>query len=577
MSIFSGAERGVARINRAIHLALLVILVSIIGAVVAGVISYKNQQLDWSKNDWKKIEFYGLRRVGVGWNSYFLQVNAVPHPRWVTTPHRLDYWITREYQKKYKVAVSQIGAGAMAGSFLFSMLFLIYLAKNGKADDKFRRGSKLLSAKELKGHIEKEKRVSKNCIKIGDVPIPEGDEFKHITATGTTGAGKSQLVQSLLRQARVQGDKVLVFDPGAEFLSGFYKNGDIILNPFDERSVYWSPLNEIDNPMDADALAHSAIQPSAGDATGSSYFYEGGRAIMSVILGLMKTGQLKDDIADVFCSSTVADFQRHLFGTKAYNYVDPQAKGQGSGGVLSTIITRIEKWSYLAEVPNTNPFSIRKWIKNEDDNSWLWLTSIESEQISLEGMISTWIDIAARQILSREPRQGRRIWIVIDELASLQKLPALLRLLSMGRKYRAVVVLGTQSPAQLELIYKKEGLRVIEDTTGTRCAFRLENAESLEAASKMFGEHEFLRENENDNTGKMRGKAFSEQVTKERIIMPSEIQTLPDLHHYLRLAGGLPVAKLKLPYVPSKKVTERIIPREITFKTPVTGVSLEDF
>ncbi len=577
MSIFSGAERGVARINRAVHLALLVILVSMIGGSLAGVVSYKKQQLAWDKNDWKRIEAFGLRKAGIKWDSYFLRLRVMPHPRWATTSRKLDYWLALEFERKYKiplVQISQVGAG---GSILLSVLFFVYLSFNGKADDKFRRGSQLLSAKELKGHIEKEKKVSKNCIKIGDVPIPEDDEFKHITATGTTGAGKSQLVQSLLRQARAQGDKVLVFDPGAEFLSGFYKDGDTILNPFDMRSAYWSPLNEIDNPMDADALAHSAIQPSAGDASGSSYFYEGGRAIMSVILGLMKTGQLKDDVADVFCSSTVADFQKYLFKTKAYNYVDPQAKGQGSGGVLSTIITRIEKWSYLAEVPKTNPFSIRKWIKNEDDNSWLWLTSIESEQISLEGMISTWIDIAARQILSREPRQGKRIWIVIDELASLQKLPALLRLLSMGRKYRAVVVLGTQSPAQLELIYKKEGLRVIEDTTGTRCAFRLENAESLEAASKMFGEHEFLRENENDNTGKMRGKAFSEQVTKERIIMPSEIQTLPDLHHYLRLAGGLPVAKLKLPYVPSKKVTERIIPREITFKTPVTGVSLKDF
>jgi type IV secretory pathway TraG/TraD family ATPase VirD4 len=52
------------------------------------------------------------------------------------------------------------------------------------------------------------------------------------------------------------------------------------------------------------------------------------------------------------------------------------------------------------------------------------------------------------------PQPGQRpVWFVIDELASLQKLPQLHTAITENRKSKNPLVLGFQGKAQLEVIY----------------------------------------------------------------------------------------------------------------------------
>src|SRR5579871_2649212 len=103
-------------------------------------------------------------------------------------------------------------------------------------------------------------------------PIPEADETKHFKLIGTTGTGKSTAIAELLGCALARGDRAVIADPDGGYLSVFHgrNRGDVILNPFEPRSVKWNPFAEIQTPYDVEQLA-SGLIPSTEDASSSEW------------------------------------------------------------------------------------------------------------------------------------------------------------------------------------------------------------------------------------------------------------------------------------------------------------------
>jgi len=61
------------------------------------------------------------------------------------------------------------------------------------------------------------------------------------------------------------------------------------------------------------------------------------------------------------------------------------------------------------------------------------------------------VDRHARAATAQRPKRGQHpVWFVLDELASLQKLPQLHTAITENRKSRNPIVLGFQGKAQLE-------------------------------------------------------------------------------------------------------------------------------
>ena len=93
--------------------------------------------------------------------------------------------------------------------------------------------------------------------------IPKSAEAKHIQIMGDTGTGKSTLIKQLLQQVADRGEIAIVYDPAGEFTESFYQESrkDLILNPLDARSPYWTPSSELRNPAEARTIAASMYQP----------------------------------------------------------------------------------------------------------------------------------------------------------------------------------------------------------------------------------------------------------------------------------------------------------------------------
>ena len=74
-------------------------------------------------------------------------------------------------------------------------------------------------------------------ITLGGHALPRHAETKHVLVCGSTGTGKSTLMDELIDSARARGDRLVLCDPAGFFLSRFARTGDILMTPFDGRAL----------------------------------------------------------------------------------------------------------------------------------------------------------------------------------------------------------------------------------------------------------------------------------------------------------------------------------------------------
>ena len=127
--------------------------------------------------------------------------------------------------------------------------------------------------------------------------------------------------------------------------------------------------------------------------------------------------------------------------------------------------TRFIIASHLKAFAHLRPgdFGLRQWLQSGRGN--LFLTWREDMNAALAPLLACWIDLLCTAALSQPPEPGRRLWLILDELASLGKISSLEAALTKGRKHGLCCVAGVQSTAQLERIYGREGAIVLCEGT----------------------------------------------------------------------------------------------------------------
>ena len=152
---------------------------------------------------------------------------------------------------------------------------------------------------------------------------------------------------------------------------------------------------------------------------------------------------------------------------------------------------------------------------------------------------------------------------MLDELASLQKLPQLHTAITENRKSNNPVVLGFQGRSQLEARYGHEAEAMFSQPA-TKIFLRTSEPRSAKWISETIGEIEIerLRESRSSQFPKLR-KSRSWQMERqvEPLVMPSEISGLAALQGYLK-SGNL-VVRLSFPYIELPKVQAAFIEREM--------------
>ena len=444
-------------------------------------------------------------------------------------------------QQVLKSITTGTGAGAFGGLILF---FAWVVFVSGKRDF-HERGARLESARDVAAQARRQ-----DCrATLGQVPIPARIEPYHFLLSGGTGSGKSQAFFQLMAGSRARGHRAVVVDVGGEFLKRFWKPGDTILNPMDARSAAWSPLSEMREVWDADKISKSIVPDAPGNDAQWSHFsqvlisavlrrlHEAGGGNNAELLRLLNSGG--DELADL------------VEGLPAASLFDPGASRM-LASVRGIVGTYLAPYSYLPAAAGEDAFSVRKWVEQEGD-SWLFLTVRDDQLATLKPLISAWIDIAISALLALDPSADRRVWFLLDEFASLGRIQSIEPLLTKARKQGGVGVLGLQAVPQFVEAYGPNTAKTLLSCLGTWLVLRAPDPETAEYMSKYFGDEEVRRlttSSTSQTDGWIRGEVArnrSEQITNRRIVMASDLQSLPDLEGFLSLVGDFPSCRVAVP------------------------------
>ena len=154
----------------------------------------------------------------------------------------------------------------------------------------------------------------------------------------------------------------------------------------------------------------------------------------------------------------------------------------------------------------------------------------------------------------------KRAWFVIDELATLQRLPQFHTALTKGRKSNNPIIFGYQGKAQLEVIYGHLA-EVMLSQPATRIIMKTGEPKAAKWASELIGEIEIERVRETVADGKRAGKSFMMDRQIEPLVMGSEIEGLADLHAFLKL--GNHVTRFSFPHMDRPLIAPGLVPRGI--------------
>lgn len=444
-----------------------------------------------------------------------------------------------------------------------------------------KRGTTLVSWKELKKLIRRNREASYLKLKLKfwrKLPLLKNKETSHMLITGTTGSGKTNAFYSLLPQIRKRNQPAIIVDITGDYVARYYNpETDIILNPLDTRSKNWHPWADCHSDAHYDILAESFIQSKEHQK--DPFWDNASRVILKTALRkyAKKCEYDIEKLVNFLLSSTDYEFENFFKGTEAITFAF-KSNDKTTASIRSVLTSQIEGLRQLTTpFEGEEVFSIRNWVsglsqpfntssgvvqavqqteENRKTNiskkqGWLFLTPRADQRQTLVPLISAWVDIAINSLMVLAPDRKRRLWFIMDELASLQKLPRLQMGLAEARKYGGCILAGFQSKPQLEEIYGRNAAESMLDLFNTKLFFRCTEPSTQQWISKVLGDREETQPQENISFGanSMRdGVSLSRQVRQTPLIMPAQLSQLRDLSCYLKLPGEYSCAKLEMKY-----------------------------
>ena len=466
----------------------------------------------------------------------------------------LGQWIYRD-----ETFLDFIKPGLLGGVVVFLVALALAIPKDSRRarerkEGRRLKGPELVTARKFNRRnrsdgigfeLTEQTLIQKAFGKVQRLVLPRAVESSHILIMGDTGMGKSTLIRQILLQVEARGDTAIVYDPALEYTPKFYKpeRGDIILNPIDHRMPYWSPSDELTHVTESSTLAASLFPHRPNE---NAFFTEGPRKIFAHLLTFRPT---PEELAWWMCHEAEIDYR--VKGTEYAAMIDRQAPAQRSG-VLASLNMVAESLKLLPKEADTpKRWSAAAWANER--KGWLFLTSTPATRERLVPLTSLWLDTLVLRLMNYGQTGPRPVWFVLDELASLQRLPQLHTAVTENRKSNNPVVLGFQGRSQLETRYGHEAEAMLSQPA-TKIFLATSEPNAARWISDAIGEIETERLTESRSGGRWGRSRNSEtqnlQRQREPLVIPSEITGLQPLHGYLKhrnLVVGMSFSIVELP------------------------------
>lgn len=534
-----GQETFINRLMVTIHNLFILMIASVLtGIFASSVILWKNLPDHF---------WIGQKHIFSISNSIFRKGGLL------SVPQSAEYYLTSSLEN-YDLFQKEIHDGLVWGGmtgFIFFIVTGIFFVRRGKimTNTKILRGTQLLSPRQFN---ENYKAALKKCNRINifnpstyrnkryktmmgnpficgedRLIIPEDSLYRHMAVLGSTGVGKTTLINDYLDYCRCYGEKVIIPDINAEYASRFYKEGDIILSLTDPNTSYWDFSCE---PIPNEQFAQYLV-PTGNEQ--NSFWWKGARAVLSQLLAKTATGEELWDLIN----NQNKDLTDSLSGI-ARKISGAQGTGQAAGITGSTVLDlcflqHLNAWP--KERNDRSGFSLYKWAQDQEPN-WVFITFSDSDKSSMGPLLRIWINLAILGLFERKSTDIPPLNVVIDELNSIGQIELLPAAVERARKYGGKVVLGYQSDSQLRHVYGYQA-DSIKTNTGNKFIFRTPDTKDSHDLANFLGRSEVLQPHLSSSYG-LSGRNDRENIGEQRSInnpvLDSELRALPDGVFFLR-------------------------------------------
>ena len=385
-------------------------------------------------------------------------------------------------------------------------------------------------------------------VTIAGIPIPVADETKHFKLIGTTGAGKSTAIAELLSGALHRGDRAIIADPDGGYMRRFFdaRRGDVILSPFEPGGVKWDLFGEIREQYDIDQLALALIPDREGqDRSWRGY----ARTLFSAVTSQARAGGVSDvkELFELIVVANKSELGVLVSGTPAQPFFE-EHNDRMLDSIRSVLSSAVDALQHVAR-QEARPLSVRQWVQS--GRGVLFIPYRAGQIAALRSTVSAWMRLGIFEAMSQpasesgdNPMEDQKLWFVVDELDALGQIDGLKDALARLRKFGGRCVLGFQSLAQVSSTYGKGEAQTIVENCGNSLILRCSASEhggTSQFASRLIGQREVVRISRSKSR---RPSDFLPSVTEsehrqiEPAVMDSEIERLPDLAGFLKLASS---------------------------------------
>ena len=408
------------------------------------------------------------------------------------------------------------------------------------------------------------------------VQIGEHAECRHLMLLGGAGSGKTTILHRILREIIARGDRVLLLDFKGDFTSGL-ECPITILSPTDARSARWGLGRDIRTKLDAHALAETLIPLPAG---GEPIWARGARGLL---VGLIVHLQSKHKIDWGFAH--LAELASHVLTNykllveivrknhppaKAYLMGADSKTTQSFLAELSGALTHVIELGVAdhAALKEYGRWSVRGWLSPKTK---LPKVAVIGWRASSKELSQAWAASLTEQLVRQigdledcDPNE-RRIWLVLDEVAQMGKVPSIGDALVTLRSKGVRTVLGLQSVAQIDEAYGRNALTTWAGSIASKIICQLSSPDDQKFGASLLGEREVERyTHQTTQSNGIVSRSGSWQRVREPVLLPGELGTElgPGVRgvRALVVAGNKNVALLRWPFFWKRKVRKsRII------------------
>ena len=517
-----------------------------------------------------------------GWSGVALDYTAVQAPMWAAMARGRAVW--RAFLTSPVLAGSGVVASGVGSSLASPLLLAIHVASGGLPEyligagaggflgygggrrlarsntkgQSYIRGATVIAAEDAAGQRGDCRGIGRargtltgrrqNGITLAGIPIPEVDETKHFKLIGTTGAGKSTAIMEVLSGALRRGDRAVIADPDGGYMRRFFDadRGDAILSPFEPGGAKWDLFGEIRQAYDVEELALALIPDHEGqDRSWRGY----ARTLFSAVTSQARAAGVSDvkTLFELLVVSKKHELDLLVAGTPAQAFFE-EHNDRMLDSIRSVLTSAVGALQYVAR-QESPPLSVKQWVQS--GRGVLFVPYRAGQIAALRSTVSAWMRLGIFEAMSGattesgdRPARDQRLWFVVDELDALGQIDGLKDALARLRKFGGRCVLGFQSVAQVSSTYGKGEAQTIVENCGNTLILRCSASEhggTSQFASRLIGQREVVRISRSRSRSP---STFLPSITEsehrliEPAVMDSEIERLPDLGGFLKLASS---------------------------------------